>query len=571
MTSISESTISPQAVFALNRNAEVSSDRLFNITAPTPVTSDTTDERIAEFQLITDCVNLLLTEVNCPADLRAFIDAIIGVAGERNDEWFRANDKLIAQRMEMSEKTVQRRRNELTAWQSDNRVTFIQIEDEYTDSDGKRHPHRYRALISRIAVEVLDEARADSLEWRKNHGVALQMAAKRKRDEFPDVPARTHRGRKFEPDAETVITKSLKTIATHARKIQKTIGGIELHRSMYGNDEPFMWNPEQLNIIRQILDIQSNWTSGNDGGDGDGESVHLPSSMLMDKTDTDGVTEAGCVFSGDGGGQIVHVDDARRAIEVFESVGADEFAVTMRDEQTKAVEYADCLDSKTLVDNLESLLVRNAGTQTSFIVRPRGASLMQLDDVTVSALERVEQFVFLVAETSTANYQAWLALPKGTAEEILKATRTRLLAALGESEANGGAYGAMRWPGSINQKQSRNGFRVRLAAVQPRRTVTVEELERAGLLAPEPRRTKMTPPVFTHSAERIVPDYQECLASKGFDRSRADQSFMRKAWLRGFTKDEAIRELERVSERAQEERRRGRTRYFELTSEYAGY
>ena len=181
MGSINEEVYEPQAIFTLNRNAEMAADRLFNTIAPAPVTSKAEDERIAEFNLTTDCVNLLLAEVNCPADLRAFIDAIIGIAGERNDEWFHANDRLIAQRMELSTKTVQTRRNELTAWQTENRITFVQIEDNYTDSDGKRYPHRYRALISRLAIKVLDEARADTLEWRKHHGIAMQSAAKRMR------------------------------------------------------------------------------------------------------------------------------------------------------------------------------------------------------------------------------------------------------------------------------------------------------------------------------------------------------------------------------------------------------
>lgn len=566
MEIVIEDTSTPQAVFALNRNAETSNSRLFNVKAPAPVMSEATDERISEFQLITDCVNLLLVQVDCPADLRAFIDAIIGVAGERNDEWFHANDKLIAQRMEMSEKTVQRRRNELTAWQNENRVTFIQIEDEYTDSDGKRHPHRYRALISRMAVEILDEARTDSLEWRKNHGVALQMAAKRKRDEFPDVPARTHRGRKFEPDAETVITKSLKTAATNLLKAKKTIDGIELHRSIYGNDEPYMLNPELLNIMRHVLDDLSSRTPGNDGGNGDGESVHQPSSSML--VDTAAGIDARCVSTEESGGQLVHVEEARRAVEVFESVGAASFSVTIRDEQTHNAEEYKTLDARSIDENLERYLRRNADTLSSFIVRPRDAALIQVDDVTGETLERVKASAFLIAETSANNFQAWIALPPETDPETLSALRRRVLDRIG---ADSGASGAMRWPGSINHKPERDGFRVRLRYAQAGRTVTASELDSAGLLAPAPRLTKTTTPISARISKRIVPDYQECLASKGFDRSRADQAFMRKAFLRGFTKDEAIRELERVSERAQEERRRGRSRYFDLTSSYAGY
>jgi hypothetical protein len=249
MGSISESSSKSRAVSALNRNAEASSGSLFNKTAPA-VISVNADERVTEFNLTTDSVNLLLAEMQCPVELRALVDALIGIAGSRTDEWFEVSDAVIAQRLRKSEKTVSRYRDNLTAWQSDNQVTFVEIVDNYTDANGKRHSHGYRVHLSWLAVETMDAAKADTLEWRKNPGVAMQAAAKRKRDEIPNMPARTHRGRKYEPDAESLINKNLKTAATMLRKVEKMVEGIELQRSMNGNNEPFTLKPEPITSIK---------------------------------------------------------------------------------------------------------------------------------------------------------------------------------------------------------------------------------------------------------------------------------------------------------------------------------
>src|SRR5205085_3915410 len=141
----------------------------------------------------------------------------------------------------------------LTDWQTQNRITFIEIKNNLTDKNGKRHAHRYRVHLSRIAVNTLDSARADTVQWEGNRGIALQEAVKRTRDKLPDMPPRTHIGRKREPDAEMLNIKELKTALTLLRKVEARAGGVELKRSMYGNDEPYLLNPELLSDIQQIL------------------------------------------------------------------------------------------------------------------------------------------------------------------------------------------------------------------------------------------------------------------------------------------------------------------------------
>jgi hypothetical protein len=215
----------------------------------------------------------ILAEVGCPVEMRGLIDALIGIAGARINDWFNVSDAVIALRMGNCTKTVSRYRNKLTKWQTENSITFIEIKDNYTDSEGKRHPHAYRVHLSSIAVATLDEAKTDSLEWRKNPGKAMQTSANRKRDDFPDMPARTHRGRKPEPDSETLINKNLKYAGTMLRKVEELVNGIELNRLIHGNSEPFNLNPELLSNIRKSLDALSERVLG---GDDDDELVHQP-------------------------------------------------------------------------------------------------------------------------------------------------------------------------------------------------------------------------------------------------------------------------------------------------------
>jgi hypothetical protein len=219
---------------------------------------------------------------------------------------------------------------------------------------------------------------------------------------------------------------------------------------------------------------------------------------------------------------------------------------------------------------LPELVERTEQGAESLIIRPRGGALIQLDDCSLELAERLEPFVFMTFETSPDNYQAWIALPEETSEAELKAVRSRLLTVLDETGANGGAYGAMRWPGSINRKPSRNGFRVRLHRVWLSAYCTVAELEAAGLLAPVapvPQPPPAKPKGFRLrlGGNQVFPSYDRCLAEKDGDRSKADAAFLKLCSLRGFSMVEAVAELERVSERAREERQRGRRDYANRT------
>src|SRR5262249_12644920 len=143
----------------------------------------------------------------------------------------------------------------------------------------------------------------------------------------------------------------------------------------------------------------------------------------------------------------------------------------------------------------------------SLVVRVRGP-VLQLDDCDASAALLLEPFSFAVIETSANNFQVWLAFN----DEWDKAeARARLFARLRELApgANPGAGGAVRWPGSINAKPERNGWRVRVDSVNPGRIVTPSELEDAGLLGDPPAATEWT--WQPNGAPGAWPDYERSL------------------------------------------------------------
>jgi hypothetical protein len=161
----------------------------------------------------------------------------------------------------------------------------------------------------------------------------------------------------------------------------------------------------------------------------------------------------------------------------------------MKDEATGTDESRKNVPLRELALTMPAYVERNNQAEESLILRPTGAALIQIDECAARECNLLADYAFLVAETSPANYQTWLALPGGTSDAERKEVRERLIrGALAGSSANVGAGGAMRWAGSRNCKAERRqpdgSFpRVRLSVVNYGRVATTAELERAGLLA----------------------------------------------------------------------------------------
>jgi hypothetical protein len=184
----------------------------------------------------------------------------------------------------------------------------------------------------------------------------------------------------------------------------------------------------------------------------------------------------------------------------------------------------------------------------SLVARVRGP-VLQIDDCNAEVALLLEPFSFFVEETSANSFQVWLAFR----DEWDKAeVAARLFVRLRELklEGNPGAGGATRWPGSVNAKPSRNGWRVRVDSVNPSRFVTPSELEDVGLLGdpPSPVELDWQP----DGAPRAWPDYDRCLKDKDGDRSKADAQFVFFALTRNRTPEEIAEKLVEVSTKAKE-------------------
>jgi hypothetical protein len=259
--------------------------------------------------------------------------------------------------------------------------------------------------------------------------------------------------------------------------------------------------------------------------------------------------------------------DAVRMIDLVERAGVSVFEVTMKDDAGDRLAGFDAVDGQSFRARLPRYLKQNAECAESLIVRLRGGHLLQVDDAPIDVIVRLRPLSIVTFCTSPRSYQALLAFD--SAEEMAR-VRVRLLAKLKPTGANAGGNGSMRWPGSHNckpQHQRPDGSfpRVFLDSTFGR-FASVGALDAADLLAPElppePEERRCT---SQRRGASVFPSYAKCLVSKAGDRSRADASFLKICLLRGISEPEAVWELQRVSERVQQDERGGRKDYVART------
>ena len=99
-------------------------------------------------------------------------------------------------------------------------------------------------------------------------------------------------------------------------------------------------------------------------------------------------------------------------LNVFESVGAATFDITVTDLKGEKINFRRNQGIKMLRGKIGSMLQRARDDEHNLIVRPRPGMfrLVQLDDLDLSQLERVIPFAFLAIRTSPNNHQAWVAV-----------------------------------------------------------------------------------------------------------------------------------------------------------------
>ena len=260
---------------------------------------------------------------------------------------------------------------------------------------------------------------------------------------------------------------------------------------------------------------------------------------------------------------------ARAMLDAFKSTGAEHFDITWTTRQGDKAGFRRHMPAETLQHLLPVMLTSAAKNERNLIVRPLSPRVVfiQLDDLTREGLERVKPTAFLGIETSTGNYQAWVAIPTGQSD---KDFARRLRKGAGADDT---ASGATRIAGSLNfkDKYAPDFPTVQIAHSAPGLMASTGQLESMGLVAkPE----KPAPPIFRLSrADRIRsnqwPSYLRCVNGAplnhdktGPDISRADFTWCMTAISWGHGIEATAAQLMEESTKARE----NGERYAQMTA-----
>ena len=505
-----------------------------------------------------EAVNAILVALQVPPRLHTFMQAVI-TASEGNKE-FQASDMKIAsvvrdrKNKEANKKWAQRSRKSLTRWQETYQVTLIQIQPGYQKKK-QYFRTKYKVPLLDLAAKLL-----------KNPGRNMQETARTLSRALVSMPARIERARnRPRMDAEALLNRHRKTVLTFTRKMS------ELVYLAGANPVDFIRqiNAEQIAIANDIF------VKGTDPSPSSGSLEEVMRSFT-DFVHSDTVntkrTQAGGMDLALKRSELIHIDRndsaqsgvrnscAFEALELFQSVGATGFKVTMKNEDTGRAVLYQTFDIESFRVKLPGLLSRNSSGTESLIVRPSG-SFVQIDDLTKDLTSAFETVAFLTIQTSPQSYQVWLA-PIVRTQVELGHLRSRVLANLGTS-ADPGANGVLRWPGSLNCKRTHRTAlgsfpMVTTISCTPSRQVTPNQLEALGLLSSDAsRKDSIVRDHSRHGTRRHGwPDYQSVLnktsvTQKGSrDRSVADFNWSVLSLRLGFSEHEVVAELRCVSEKA---------------------
>lgn len=261
-----------------------------------------------------------------------------------------------------------------------------------------------------------------------------------------------------------------------------------------------------------------------------------------------------------------NLDEADRMLDVFASVGAPHFDVTFLDIDGGKRGFRPAQSLRQLKQSLPKLLPGLKERRNSLVVRPisDSATLIQLDDLDATGLERLRDVAFLTLATSPANHQAWVAVSGAADKDFARRLRKGV-------EADPSASGATRLAGTANYKlKYEPDFpTVLVASSVPGRVLDKGLIESFGIVAPtEPPKLPPLQVFKSHS----WPDYERCVqgaplnhANTGPDISRADFMWALMAAQRGHGVEEIASRLAELSSKAQE----NGERYARITAENA--
>jgi hypothetical protein len=261
-------------------------------------------------------------------------------------------------------------------------------------------------------------------------------------------------------------------------------------------------------------------------------------------------------MTGDGGN--TGHREAQAMLDAFASVGATQFDLTLTTRSGAKESFRRGVKLAELSRTLPAMIDSAASKQRNVIVRPHGlgVSFIQLDDLAPAMLARLAPAVFLILQTSPANFQAWVAVSGAEDKDFARRLRKG-------TGADATASGATRVAGSLNfkDKYAPKFPRVMIEQATAGHRATPAELARLGLVAASetmarppsvPARSRMAP-------ARKWPDYARCVEGaplnsekSGPDISRADFVWCMTALDWGWSAEATEARLMEESRKAQE-------------------
>lgn len=253
--------------------------------------------------------------------------------------------------------------------------------------------------------------------------------------------------------------------------------------------------------------------------------------------------------------ELQSLDQAKRMLDAFASVGATHFDVTFLDIDGAKRGFRPRQTVRQVKHSLPILFPGLAERQNSLVVRPHSdaSTLIQLDDLKPENLEPLRNVSFLTLQTSPGNHQAWVAVsgldnPKDFARRLRKGAHADLTAS-----------GATRVAGTRNFKRKYEpDFPTVAIGQQSRgRIVAPQQLEALGLVAPED--AARAAPFRVSRAGEGFPDYERIVqgaplnhGQTGPDISRADFFWSLVAARRGWDAGAIACRLMQLSPKAKE-------------------
>jgi hypothetical protein len=556
----------------------------------------------------------ILQMFRVPEEFVTFLLAVIAMAGGKTD-WFECQDRVLGTQAlgddthttEAKKKWVQRKREKWCAWQDSTKFRLVECAPGGKQGD-EFYNTRYRPHILRYIRECA-ELGQNYIEAGRARDEAFKMAAWKIMPDAIRALAKAHskverfKRARHNPDAKA--KSKISTAVTFARN------AIELER-MSGGDPVILIEP-LLNLLRTVAPGAFVHTKTEEehvdtgaadsppvptSGASPGMDIPEPSAEELARRVEDWNSTVAAFVARKverGGGthvvppsekdvdfkEVIDGPHDTLAVDIFESVGAVELEATLLHdpspdrEKNRGYEILGITEFRA---KLPRYLEKNRNEQFhngqleraySLAVRPSGERhFWQIDDADAHTARPLKDVAFLIIETSPGNYQIWLALSDEVdlsdkkQKEWWKEQWKRLIRKVG---GNGGSWGALRWPGTFNNKpeRERDGVRpvVRIVRANRGRVTTLAELEDLGLLAPEIEKPKKVVDIRPrNNTPTQWPSWERELSKsalitsgdrKGLpDRSDADFRWCLRALQWGWSEGEVMAELRRVSPKA---------------------